>query len=206
MIGPVVVGFFVHALDARSGLRGRGLAGPAAALLLIAPMGGAGAVFLAYSVGRFRTAARRTRAHRRIEAEAVEAAELIALGLAGGLSIAASHDAALSHAPPGIRPALGELVERMKRIGAQGALVGCSGPLQASSEVLAGAVASGAPALPALESHIRTEYHRRHAAEVEAARRLPIRLLLPLTLLVLPGFVLITVGPTIVDSLARLTP
>jgi len=35
---------------------------------------------------------------------------------------------------------------------------------------------------------------------------LPVRLLLPLTLLVLPGFVVMTVGPTVIESLARLNP
>ncbi len=72
------------------------------------------------------------------------------------------------------------------------------------SHALAAASASGAPALPALQAHLDAATHRRHHAEIEAVRRLPIRLLVPLTLLVLPGFVLMTVAPVVVDSLARL--
>ena len=85
------------------------------------------------------------------------------------------------------------------------ALAADSSALAEVSNVLLVATVSGAPALPALEAHSRQEHHRRHTAAVERARRLPIRLLIPLTLLVLPGFVLITVGPTVADSLARLT-
>ena len=38
---------------------------------------------------------------------------------------------------------------------------------------------------------------------VERARKLPIRLTVPLTLLVLPGSVLALLGPTVVDLLGR---
>jgi hypothetical protein len=39
---------------------------------------------------------------------------------------------------------------------------------------------------------------------MERARRLPVRLLLPLALLILPGFVLLAVGPAVLQGLARL--
>jgi hypothetical protein len=131
---------------------------------------------------------------------------LLALGLAGGLSVAAAHRVALAHAPVEVVPALEDLLAAMGLLGVAPALASDDGPLSSGSLVLLGATNSGAPALPALEAHIRQERHRRHTEAVEASRRLPIRLLLPLTLLVLPGFVLITVGPTVIDSLARLGP
>ncbi len=135
-----------------------------------------------------------------------EASELIALGLAGGLSVAAAHQVALTHSAPEARTALGLLLGSMRTRGARAALIGDDGPLAPASQVLAAAVVSGAPALPALEGYLEVEAHRRHTRSVEAARKLPVRLLLPLTLLVLPGFVLLTVGPTVVGSLARLNP
>ncbi|MEE9297968.1 MAG: hypothetical protein V3V29_02890 [Acidimicrobiia bacterium] len=205
MIAAAAVGLSVHTAAARRGFGHAPIAGFAAGLLLVAPVAGGATAFLAFALHRFRAAARQMAATRRAEVDAVEAAELVALGLAGGLSITASHHAALEHASPAVRPSLEELIGQIDRVGGHAALVEDAGAMRASSAVLAGTVASGAPALPALEAHLRAEYHRRHAAEVEAARRLPVRLLVPLTLLVLPGFVLITVGPTIVDSLARLT-
>ncbi len=205
MIGAAAVGLSAGSLARGRGVGSRAGVAAMATVLAAAPLAGLAGGFLWYAMLRFRAAARVTTRTRRVDEAAVEVAELVALGLAGGLSIAAAHDSAAGHAPKVIRSDVVELVHCMRRLGGAAALGADRGPLRATSVVLSGAMASGAPALPALESHIRTEHHRRHAAAVEAARRLPIRLLVPLTLLVLPGFVLITVGPTIVDSLARLS-
>ena len=45
-----------------------------------------------------------------------------------------------------------------------------------------------------------------HAERITVARRLPVRLLLPLALLILPGFVVLAVGPAVLQALARLAP
>lgn len=172
----------------------------------MAPLASCAVGFLWWAVVRFRSAAARSRADAGAAEGILEAAELIGLGLAGGLSVPASVRLALDHGPSTVAPHLGRLIGEIDRRGVVPALARDRGPTAAVSSVLVTATASGAPVLPALEAHLRQEHHRRHTASVEAARRLPIRLLVPLTLLVLPGFVLITVGPAVVDSLARLSP
>lgn len=63
----------------------------------------------------------------------------------------------------------------------------------------------GTPLLPALQRvAVETRARRRRRAE-EAARRLPVTLLLPLVLTTLPAFVLLTVVPLLAGSLSALT-
>lgn len=206
MIAPVAVGIITSAALGRLRSRRSGTVAVGLAAALVAPVAVAATTFLGLAVGRFRSAARRSRATLAEREACFEASELIALGLAGGLSVAAAHQVALTHSAPEARAALGRLVGSMRKLGAREALLQVEGPMAAASRVLAAAAASGAPALPALEGYLEVEAHRRHSDRVEIARRLPVRLLLPLTLLVLPGFILLTVGPTVVGSLARLSP
>jgi len=205
MITALLVGWAAASVARRLGsggpmwwglLGGIGVMAPAVAL--------AGAV-LAAAVGRFRSAQLRSRHEAALEAAAVETGELVVLGLAGGLSVGAAHRVAADHAPEVIGPHLASLVRRMEETGTESALGRDQGPLADNSAVLVSAAATGAPVLPALQSHLDTEVHRHHMARLEATRRIPVRLLVPLTLFVLPGFVLIVVGPVVVTSLARLT-
>jgi pilus assembly protein TadC len=63
----------------------------------------------------------------------------------------------------------------------------------------------GSPLLPALERvAIEARARRRRRAE-EAARRLPVTLLLPLVLTTFPAFVLLTVVPLLAGSLGSLS-
>ncbi len=206
MIAPVVIGMTTGGMLARLGLRYAAVVGVGVAATLVAPVQAIAAGFLVFAIGRFRLGARNSRAAR-VEREAcLEASELVALGLAGGLSVGAAHRVALAHAAPEAEAALVRLVGSMHGRGVTAALADDDGTMRMASRVLATAAASGAPALRALEGFLESESHRRHIQQVEAARKLPVRLLLPLTLLVLPGFVLLTVGPTVVGSLARLNP
>ena len=106
-------------------------------------------------------------------------------------------------APPGrfVHPALahevGDLLRRAARDGLGHALAAADGrgrPLYAGA---ARAVVTGAPLAPAVDAVVREAIAGQRAADLEAARRLPVRLMLPLALLILPGFVLLTVGPTV---------
>ena len=206
MIAPVAMGFVTHTVLVRLRVRQPWIVGVGVAAVFVAPLPTAAAAFLVIAVGRFRRAAKASGVVAAEREACFEASELVALGLAGGLSVAAAHEIALTHSAPEAHSALGRLVASMRDRGARVAMTEDDGPLAASSQVLAAATFSGAPALPALESYLEVEAHRRHTERVEAARKLPVRLLLPLTLLVLPGFVLLTVGPTVIGSLARLNP
>jgi hypothetical protein len=66
------------------------------------------------------------------------------------------------------------------------------------------AAQSGAPLLPELDGLIVELRAADGYARLERIRKLPVKLLFPLALLVLPGFLLLTVGPVIAGSVQRL--
>ena len=204
MIGAVAVGVGLSRVVSSRGVARSGLWGGGVGLILVAPIPVAAVGLLVLAVRRFRRAASLRRRGLRLEGECLEAGELVALGLAAGLSVAGAHLLAARHAPELARAALWNLVRSMESIGVAVALADDSGPTAKMSQVLSSAATAGAPALPALQGFLDEEHHRRHTAQVEADKRLPVRLLLPLTLLVLPGFVVMIVGPTVIDSLSRL--
>ena len=96
-------------------------------------------------------------------------------------------------------PEIGAVVRRWRRLGTAAALAGASGPLSPLLHRLADSAVSGTAPEPAIRSFIDTERRRLHTQAVEKARRLPVRLMVPLTLLVLPGFVLMVYGPAFIS-------
>jgi len=63
---------------------------------------------------------------------------------------------------------------------------------------------TGAPLVRSLDA-LASSLRRERASEVrERLARLPIKLLFPLALLILPGFVLMTVGPAVLSGLSRI--
>ena len=63
---------------------------------------------------------------------------------------------------------------------------------------------TGSPLGPGLDGLARAIRRDRAADEAARLARLPVKLVFPLALLVLPGFVLMTVGPAVLGGLARL--
>lgn len=205
MIGPATTAIAAGTVAGRLGIAPPVVCGAVVGLAL-APGPTAAAGLLVWAVTRFRTAAGRRRLEEDVAAAALETSELLGLALAGGISIAGAYRLARDFAPPVVLPHVDRLLMEMDHRGVAAALAADRGPMATASEVLLTAATAGAPALPALEAHVRHLQHAGHTARVERARRLPVRLLIPLTLVVLPGFVLMTVGPAVVESLARLAP
>jgi pilus assembly protein TadC len=56
----------------------------------------------------------------------------------------------------------------------------------------------------AVASYLAEMRLARRTAALEKARRLPVTLMVPLGLLILPGFVLLFVGPVLLGSIAEL--
>jgi tight adherence protein B len=69
---------------------------------------------------------------------------------------------------------------------------------------LALATASGAPIAEAVADHLVELRHVRRTQALERVRRLPVTLMIPLGLLILPGFVVLFVGPIVFRSLGDL--
>lgn len=161
--------------------------------------GGLGMVAVEVARGRVRS--------RRIssEVDVVAVATLLLVLVGAGMPLVP----ALTEAAAG-QPEMEAVVRRSRRLGAAAALASAEGPLAPLLRRLSDAAISGAPPEPAIRSFIDGERRRRHTATIERARRLPVRLMIPMTLLVLPGFVLMVYGPAFVgmigDLVGPLTP
>jgi tight adherence protein C len=124
-------------------------------------------------------------------------AELTALGLSAGLGFPAAVRAAADRLPD----ELAAVVRRRLRSGRPNDGADFAEGLFA----LAGrAEVTGAPLLPSIDGYARSLRRDARAAAVERARRLPMKLLFPLALLILPGFLLLTVAPAFLAGIDRL--
>lgn len=172
-------------------------------LLMVAPyLAGVGLVVgIGVLAGRWRR--RGSRVTARTEA-VVEVVELTGLGLDGGLSLPAALELAANHAPAELHREVGAVLRAIRIAGVGPTLRTADGDAVRLYRVAARAVETGAP--------LRAEVRRLaddlgaelRAERLEAIRRLPVTLLFPLTLLILPGFLILTVAPPLLDSLRRL--
>ncbi len=159
---------------------------------------GAGAAVVVGSV-RLAHVRRRTASSNVDEAEVVD---LIAMGLEGGLGYSQAARFAAARSGGSVRTGIGIRLRRFlvgdHRVGEDPSLLDEAFAVAGRSE------ATGAAVGPALAS--LTEARRRERSAIERARiaRLPVKLLFPLALLILPGFILLAVGPTVISGLARL--
>ena len=125
-------------------------------------------------------------------------AELAALGLTAGLTFPAAIEAAATAVP-------GEAAERLRRAGRiPGGRDGVPPDDPGLFVVARRALTTGAALLPAVTGYATALRGEERSRRLAAARRLPVKLLFPLALLILPGFLILTIGPAILGSLERL--
>jgi len=140
-----------------------------------------------------------------------EAADLLALAVAGGLTVTAALATAGRWTPGPVGEALRRATEEiaMGRPAADAIddlATGLGAPGRALVGVLLASERYGVPLGEGLDRVAReARLERRRRAE-ERARRLPVLLLFPLVLCVLPAFGLLTVVPLLVGSLPDLPP
>lgn len=206
MIMLLLIGWAGWLVTARLQI-GRPMAGAAvAATTVFAPIAGLAVGSALVARHRWMRASRASAGRSADEDEVTMLADLVALSLAAGLSIHGSFAAARPYLQGGVAAAVDDLLAAMDRHGAAPALVDTDGLLGELAQVVAGAAASGAPLAGAVRAYASTRRQVAHAARLVAARRLPVRLLIPLALLILPGFVVLAVGPAVLQALARLGP
>ncbi len=147
----------------------------------------------------------RRRLARQADADVALLPRILLVGLAGGLPLRAALELASGHVGPVVRAELSGLLRVARRRGLALALTtrtsGLTRPLFAR---LALAQASGAPMVDALTAYLAESRSIRRGEAIERVRRLPVTLMIPLGLLILPGFVVLFVGPILLDSLADL--
>lgn len=125
-------------------------------------------------------------------------AELTALGLSAGLTFTAAAGAAAESVP-------GEASTQLRQAIRSGAgLDTDTVDGHSLMAVVHRALMTGAPLQPAVSGYATTLRNEERSRELTAARRLPVKLLFPLALLILPGFLILTIGPAVLGSLERL--
>jgi pilus assembly protein TadC len=155
---------------------------------------------------RLGSIARSRRGRAEAEADVALLADLTALGLRSGLAIRSALEIGAERVAPSLRAEVAGVGAAIDRSGTAVALSAAQGMARGLYSTVASASASGAPieaAVTSFAAERRAEAHAHHLADL---RRLPVRMLLPLALLVLPGFALLVVGPALVESLSRLAP
>jgi len=177
--------------------------GIAVAGLLLAPVPtllGAGVAAL---VGSRAMAARRRHAERRAAADLLALARLTALGLTAGMPFLGAVGFAAGEVGLTVRA---EVVATLRRVAREGspAFATARGRTRRLFLLAGRAAASGAPVLPVVQGYAAELHAEDRARRIAAVRRLPVRLLFPLALLILPGFVLLAVGPAVIAGLRRL--
>lgn len=131
-------------------------------------------------------------------------ARILLVGVSGGLPIAGALELAHGYVDGPVAAETGAVLRHARRHGATAAL-GQGGPLTRSLfSKLTMAAASGAPVGDAVSSYLAELRTEQRSRALERMRRLPVTLMIPLGLLILPGFVLLFVGPIVYRSLTDL--
>lgn len=162
-----------------------------------------------HRLGRRATQARLERA--RIVEAIPDVVDLFSVAVAAGLNVRLAVAAVASRAPPGpVAEALGEVEAEVGRGGARLADVlerlpeSLGEPIRPLSRALVDAERYGAPLGAGLERLADDARRARQQRAEEAARRIPVHLLLPLVACILPAFGLLTVAPLIAGGLRAL--
>ena len=143
-------------------------------------------------------------ARQRSETDLPVLGELVLMGLTAGLSLAGALELAARHVSPELALEVRAVLRRARRSGLSVALGEANGVARRLYLLLARAQLTGAPSGQAVAAFVHDQRDAERARRLEAARRLPVRLMVPLALCILPGFVLLTVAPSVLGSLRRL--
>ncbi|HEY5727477.1 MAG TPA: type II secretion system F family protein [Acidimicrobiia bacterium] len=176
---------------------------PALAVGLWSPPLGVAAAALAWGGPKVRRIASRRRAAADVEDQVELLAELLAVGLSSGWGFSQALDWAGGRLNDPVRSEVAAVTRRMHHEGVA-ALDGAGGHAADLYRLVARALATGAPLVDAVDGFAADRMQMRRQRTLTAARRLPVILVFPLALLILPGFVLVTVAPALIAALERI--
>jgi Flp pilus assembly protein TadB len=176
---------------------------PAVAVALWSPPLGVVAAGVAWGGSRVRRIASRRRSTAAVDDQVELLAELLALGLSSGWGFSQALGWAGDRLDEPVRGEVAALVRRMHHQGVV-ALDGAGGAATDLYRLVARALTTGAPLVDAVDGFAADRMQVRRRRTLTAARRLPVILVFPLALLILPGFVLVTVAPALIAGLQRI--
>lgn len=131
-------------------------------------------------------------------------AELTAIGLTGGLAIQPSLEIAARGVGGPIAAETRALLLQARIRGMAAAMAGAPGQSRDFYRAIGRTAATGSSLVDTVIRIADEAYANINAARMQEVRRLPVTMLFPLTLLILPGFMLLTVAPALLDAFARL--
>lgn len=201
-LGALAVGLLVHQA-ARDRLPGRRASGAAFSAALIAAVP-AGFVIVASGWTWVLLRARRNHGSRSDGLRIDHVGQVLFIALSAGLSVAAALEFAANEVGPAAAGEIRSVLRNARNQGLAVALTEADGATGRLFAVLARAQLTGASAVKAVAAFVDEERRDRRARAAEAAQRLPVKLTVPLALLILPGFVLLTFGPTVIVTVQRL--
>lgn len=131
-------------------------------------------------------------------------ARLLSIAAAAGLPLGTAFETVSPELEGPLAAAVTDIVRNARSAGLTAALLATTalGPL---GPALARAHSSGSPLGQTLDAHLRAHSAERVARALETARTAPVKVMVPLALLLLPGFTALVVGPTLLDHLVDVT-
>lgn len=200
----VAVAVLIYGLLYARPHRTRVLAGLGGAMTLLNPFAGVGVGLAWFSLHRRRVLRERRMTRERAEQEIELLTHSLLIGLSGGLS----PRAALALSRESLHSELGEEVDAILRSsvreGLATSLLNATGVGGRLFRQVGAAQLSGAPLSLALTSLAVEHRAAARSRAMEAARRLPVKMMVPITLLMLPGLLILMIGPLVIPSVARL--
>jgi hypothetical protein len=157
-------------------------------------------------MGRYRSWEEIRFQRKQADIDPVVVGRVVQMALAGGLPLAAGLALAVDEVGQMVAAELTTTLRSARREGMSAATAASTGPLlRQLFGRIALAQASGAPMQEAVAGYLADARATRREKALEQARRLPVTLMVPLGLLILPGFVLLFVGPIVLNALMDLS-
>lgn len=145
----------------------------------------------------------------KVETVAVRVEELLAVDLvASGVEAGVSFDVAAGTALHHVREPVASQMSRHIRLSHRTVVaedVEDPSPVGAMFNAARASATSGAPLSEGLRALSDSERGRDDAVQRERLERLPVKMLFPLAFLILPGFLLVAVAPSVVGGISKLT-
>lgn len=129
---------------------------------------------------------------------------LLSIAAAAGLPLGAALETVVDELDGPVGVAVRDVLRAARTHGLTAALLGAAA-LGTLAPGLARAHSSGSPLSQTLDAHLRAHSSERVARALETARTAPVRVMVPLALLLLPGFTALVVGPTLLDHVLDMT-
>ena len=150
---------------------------------------------------------RRRRAPRNaaVDGDVDQLAALVLIALSASHTLAGALDAAPAEVGGFVGSEAADLLRRSRLVGLSRALAETEGALSPFTLQLARAQVTGAPMVGAIGAFLDTRRAAMRSGLMESARTLPVRLIVPVALFLLPGFVVLVMGPFVADQVADLT-